>query len=117
MPWMNCNPQSMKEEFVKLAMQPNANRRELIRRFKISTKTAYKWINRYEKGGLTALADQSRRPKSSPTKTPEVIEKEIIRLRKKYPAWGARKLRRLLLNDGVESVPAASTVTEILRRN
>lgn len=56
----------MKEEFVKLAMQPNANRRELIRRFKISPKTAYKWINRYEKGGLTALADQSRRPKSSP---------------------------------------------------
>src|SRR3989304_5908664 len=32
------------------------------------------------------------------------------------PAWGGRKLRRRLVDLGQEAVPAASTITEILRR-
>jgi len=38
---------SLREEFVKLAMQEGANRRELCRRFKIAPKTGYKWLLRY----------------------------------------------------------------------
>jgi transposase InsO family protein len=37
-------------------------------------------------------------------------------LRTVHPAWGGRKLRRRLEDRGVEQVPSASTITEILRR-
>ncbi len=40
----------------------------------------------------------------------------MVELRSVHPAWGGRKLRRRLLDQGVEQVPAASTITEILRR-
>ncbi|WP_410478146.1 helix-turn-helix domain-containing protein [Pseudomonas sp.] len=33
------------------AEQPQANVREPCRRFEVSPKTAYKWINRYRDGG------------------------------------------------------------------
>ncbi|TGC21174.1 IS481 family transposase, partial [Pseudomonas citronellolis] len=39
---------SSRYEFVLLAEQPDANVRELCRRFEISPKTAYKWLRRYQ---------------------------------------------------------------------
>jgi len=45
------------------------------------------------------------------------MEREILSLRDQHPAWGGRKLKRRLEDLGVEHVPAASTITEILRRN
>jgi transposase InsO family protein len=41
----------------------------------------------------------------------------VVQLRQQHPAWGARKLRRLLENQGLKGVPAPSTITEILRRH
>lgn len=38
-------------------------------------------------------------------------------MRKKHQAWGGRKIRRVLQNQGHEVVPAASTITAILRRH
>jgi transposase len=43
---------------------------ELSREYQISRKTAYKWIDRYEAGGATALVDRSRRPHHLPNATP-----------------------------------------------
>ncbi|MCK6414352.1 MAG: helix-turn-helix domain-containing protein, partial [Giesbergeria sp.] len=43
MPWKACNTMSLRQEFVELARQEGANRRELCRRFGISSPTAYKW--------------------------------------------------------------------------
>ncbi len=44
MPWREVTRMSLREEFVKLAMQAGANRRELCRRFGIAPKTGYKWL-------------------------------------------------------------------------
>ena len=43
---------------------------ELARRYGISRKTAYKWIERYEVGGPAGLVDRSRRPAHCPHRTP-----------------------------------------------
>lgn len=47
------------------------------------------------------------------------MERLIIQLRQKHPAWGGRKLRaRLLaLQEDKKKVPAPSTITEVLRRH
>jgi hypothetical protein len=45
------------------------------------------------------------------------MQAQILSLRDQQPAWGGRKLKRRLEDLGTQRVPAASTITEILRRN
>ncbi len=104
-------------EFVMVATQPGANRRALCRHFGIAPATAYKWLQRYAAEGPAGLADRSRRPHRSPARTPPRIERAVLALRAQHPTWGARKLRVLLARQGVEPLPAVSTLTAILRRH
>lgn len=52
MPWNPKDTMSLREEFVRLASQSDANRRELCRRFGISPQAAYKWLARYASNGV-----------------------------------------------------------------
>lgn len=45
------------------------------------------------------------------------MESLVCEIRKKHRAWGGRKIRDRLLNLGHTRVPAAATITDILRRN
>jgi len=107
---------AQREEFVRLATGGGVPIAELCRRFEISRKTGYKWLERFREGGREALDDRSRRPHRSPRQTPEELVQVILAQRHKHPRWGARKLRRLLLNQGLGEVPAASTVNDVLDR-
>ena len=88
-------------EFVALALQPGANRRELCRRFRISPDTAYRWLGRFAGEGPEGLQDRSRRPHRSPGRTAPAVEAAVLALRAQYPGWGGRKLRVLLAREGV----------------
>ena len=67
MPWREVSVMDQRREFVELAMQEGANRRELCRRFGIHPDTGYKWLGRFAAAG--ELADRSRRPHASPRRT------------------------------------------------
>ncbi|MGM0589648.1 MAG: IS481 family transposase [Bacteroidota bacterium] len=127
MPWKKeQTTMELRTEFVQLADQPGANISQLCKRFGISRPTGYKWLSRYREHGLDGLQDQSRRPTHFPNKTPKHIEQLIISTRKKFPGWGARKLRHWLCNQiteghigsaNIDELPAFSTITRILDRN
>lgn len=117
MPWKECTTMSLRSEFVKLALADGSNIAELCRRFDISRKTGYKWIERFVTQGYQGLVDRSRRPKTSPAITSSVLEKAILQVRELHHAWGGRKIRKYLQNQGWQQVPVASTITAILRRN
>jgi transposase InsO family protein len=104
-----------RREFVRQALSEDVNRRELCREFEISAQTGYKWLRRWRSGD-EALAERSRRPHESPSRSSQALEAQVLAARDAHPAWGARKLRRWLEDRGV-AVPAASTVHEILRRH
>jgi transposase-like protein len=87
---------SLKFEFVTLANQEAANMSALCRRFDISRKTGYKWLNRYREDGRDGLEEHSRRPERSPNKTPDLIAEAVCEMRKKHPAWGGRKIQARL---------------------
>jgi transposase InsO family protein len=108
---------SLRKELVMLARQEGANKRELFRRYGIQPRIGYNWLKRYAAEGDAGLLDQSRRPQSSPERTPPAIETKVLELRRANPCWGGRKLRRRLIDLGEESVPSASTVTAILHRH
>lgn len=108
---------SFRKEIVMLAREPNANIREIGRRFKISTKTIYKWLGRFSKDGDEGLQDRSRRPHKSPRRSGQDIESGVLKVRENHPAWGARKIGARLKAAGAIEVPADSTIHEILRRH
>lgn len=107
---------SLRQEFVQLAMQAGANRRELCRRFGIAPKTGYKWLKRYAAEGRSGLEDRSRRPRRSPLRTAAEVEERVLGIRRGVRGdWGGRKLAQRLLNLGGPKL-APSTITGILRR-
>jgi transposase InsO family protein len=116
MPWQENTRMSQRSEFIAFARAPGANMSELCRRYEISRKTGYKWLGRAMLGSWQA-SDRSRRPSSSPRRTAPGIEAHVLALRQRYPFYGGRKIRHLLRREGIESPPAASTITAILDRN
>jgi transposase InsO family protein len=120
MVWKATSIVDQREEFARLAGVAGANMSELCQRFGISRTTGYKWLARFQAEGDAGLRDRSRRPEQSPGRTDARIEDRVVELRRQHPAWGGRKLRaRLLALQAVSEaeLPAASTITEILRRH
>jgi transposase InsO family protein len=115
MPWKECSKEDERVEFVSLAKVEGANVRRLCERFGISRKTGHKWLRRF--GSNESLTDRSRRPQHSPTRTARKMEQAVLGVRDRHPAWGGRKIAARLQNTGHQGVPAASTITEILRRH
>jgi transposase InsO family protein len=115
MPWNEVPVMDQRREFVRLAMQEGANRRELCRRFGISPDVGYKWLARWQAGDRE-LADRSRRPHRMPKRSEAETEAQVLAVRDRHPCWGARKIIHRLKRDGV-AVPVSSTVHEILCRN
>ncbi len=117
MPWREVDKMSLKLEFIRLALSEEANRRELCRRFGISPRTGYKWLNRYNKQGESGLLEKSRRPRNSPNRSSATIEKKVLQVRKKHCACGGRKIKAYLERTGNKGIPSPSTITMILKRN
>lgn len=103
-------------EFCRLVEAGGVSLAELCRRFGIKRDTGYKWLGRYRSEGEAGLVDRSRAPKSSPNRTAVTTEELVCAVRREFPAWGGRKIRGFLLRQGHQAVPAASTITVILRR-
>ena len=117
MPWKVMSVLDQRREFVRLAMTGEVSVSELCRRFAISRQTGHLLLRRYATEGEAGLQTRSRRPHSSPRRTSPVLEQRVLELRDRHPDWGARKLAHRLWTLGEPAVPAASTVTEILRRH
>jgi transposase InsO family protein len=116
MPWKEKDVMSLRMEFVQLALQSGSNIRELCRRYKLSSRTGYKWIKRYREEGEQGLLDKSKEPQRSPKRTDEKITGRILSIREET-GWGGRKIARTLEDQGYEGVPHPNTITDILRRS
>ncbi len=90
----------------------------LCRRYNISRKTGYKWIRRYESGGLDGLDEQSRQPKSHPGAIPCTVRKAIFELRDRYTiTLGPKKIQAKLTPRFPDQRPASLTsIDNILKR-
>jgi transposase InsO family protein len=117
MPWQPESTMQLRRQFIQDVRSGTAAITELCAAYGISRETGYKWLRRYEAGGLAALRDQSRRPHASPTATPPVLIRALVEARRHHPTWGPRKLLRLLQQqDTAAPWPARSTVARLLQR-
>jgi transposase InsO family protein len=107
--------QEQRVRFVVAAIRKEKPFSALCQEFGISRPTGMLWRERYERAGLAGIAERSRRPHHSPTRTDAEMEQRVIEMRRRYPDWGARKLQVLLSREGAE-LPS-STIHRILLRH
>jgi outer membrane autotransporter protein len=60
----------------------------VCRRFEVSRKTGYKWLERYGDEGVAGLKDRSRAPLHHPQAMPERIAEQCLAVRRAHPTWG-----------------------------
>ena len=75
----------------------------------VSRATGYKWWHRWRTEGIAGLQNRSSRPKTSPTRTPELIEQQVLALRRERRLGPARIA-------GILGLPP-STVHRVLTRH
>lgn len=117
MPWQEQNVEQLRVAFAERAADPEVNMRGLCREYGISAKTGYLWRDRYAQQGVAGVANQSRRPHRSPTRTAPNVEAAVVAMRMAHPAWGGRKITARLVAQGMADAPSPSTVTAVLRRH
>jgi transposase InsO family protein len=114
MPWKKSEPMEQRIEFAVKALR-TLNFRGLCREYGISAKTGYKWRERFLRGGLGRMEEESRRPRSHSEQLPEEEVCEIVRLKLAHLSWGPRKIRELYLRRHGE-VASESTFKRVLER-
>lgn len=117
MPWKEQSVMDQRMEFALQAAAEVGSFTELCRSYGISTKTGYKWKQRFMEQGLSGLGDRSRKPASSPRELSELTVCQIVRLKQAHPSWGASKLRYLYQKAYPSaSLPSESSFKRILER-
>jgi transposase InsO family protein len=115
MPWKELPMSELRLAFVKLVTALGYSVTRACREFGISRKTGYKWLHRAKQQPATPLHDRSRRPHTSPRRTPADVEQLILAVRDRY-GWGGRKIRAFLRQQGLD-LPSRQTVQHVLRRH
>lgn len=116
MAWKEVLPMEQRTKFIFDVLRGMEFITQLCRNYEISTKTGYKWINRYKKYGLDGLKERSSRPHNSPNATGWVWRQRIIEEKMKHLAWGPKKIMAILIKDLPGKAPSLSTVGNILMR-
>jgi putative transposase len=115
MPWKETQKMDQRTEFVMKSMKTN-NFRELCREYGISTKTGYKWKQRFLEQGLGGMQEESRRPHGHASELVEAVVCKIVQLKMGHPHWGPRKIRDLYERKMGGEVPSESSFKRVLDR-
>src|SRR5688572_29054890 len=101
---------SMDVRLVAAVAGPKINVAAFCREVGISRETFYFWQRRYRDEGLAGLEDRSSAPKTSPNRTPEVVEDDVVKLRKHLTDNGfdngPESIRARLMRAGHPAVPS-----------
>src|ERR1700722_2126524 len=88
----------------------------LCRRFGISRKTGYKWIERDEESGAPGLMDRRPFARSHPRRVDDGLVDVLVEVRKAHPFWGPKKILAWLEQHRSDHKwPADSTISEKLK--
>jgi putative transposase len=118
MPWKEVKPMDEKIHFISDYTNDRFDFSELCRRYGISRRTGYKYVQRYKEDSIDGLKERSCVPHSCPHKTKPEIEAAFVELRKKYPLRGGKKLVRPYRKTyPLWHVPSVSTINDIIERN
>ena len=96
-----------RELLARYVLEDGFTRKAAAAAFRVSARTAGKWVGRFQQDGREGLMDRSSRPRRSPRQVAEPIRQRVVELRRERKAafWIAR-----------ETGVSTATVSRILRR-
>ena len=96
-----------RELLARYVLEVGFTRKAAAAAFRVSARTAGKWVGRFQQDGREGLMDRSSRPRRSPRQVAEPIRQRVVELRRERKAafWIAR-----------ETGLSTATVSRILRR-
>ena len=93
---------------------------DICRELACSKSWLYTWRDRYLATDPSWSAERSRRPSTTPTKTPQRIAQLVVALRRTLAQHGAdcgaAAIQQALAQQGIEPVPSQRTIYRILHR-
>lgn len=92
MPWKKTCAMKERLQLVSLFETGKYTVTELAEEFKVSRKTAHKWLSRFATEGISGLDERSRTPHHSPRTTPSPVVLAIVSAKQAHPTWGPAKL-------------------------
>ncbi len=117
MPWKETNVKDQKREFVLDSLKQFINFTDLCTQYGISTKTGYKWKQRFLEEGFAGLANQSKRPAKSPSQISEDVILELVKIKTERPHWGPKKILVIYKRNHPDiKSPCLTSVEHILRK-
>ena len=90
---------------------------EVAEKFGVSRQSVYRWMSRYETGGLEGLAERSHRPRHVPHQMAAELEARVLELRRLHRHWGPVTLRHRLARDGIDRLPSHMAIYRALVRH
>ena len=93
MVWRKTCAMEERMRFVMAAAENEEALASLCRRFGVSRKTGYKWLERYGDEGVEGLQDHSRAPLHHPQAMSARVAEQCIAVRRAHPTWGPVKVR------------------------
>ena len=118
MPWREMSPMQQRLEFIRDYETELFTMTELAAQYRISRKTAYKWLHRHEADGAPGLVNRSRRPTRCPHATDPALVEALLAIRRRHPRWGPKKLLTVARRrQPTRDWPARATVAALLTRH
>ena len=99
LPWINATALDRRRAFIAAYLASDDSIADLARRFRVSRKTAHKFINRYERLGDAGLHDLPCAPRSNPRATDPAIAAMIVKAKQDNPILGPKKIIPNLRDD------------------
>jgi putative transposase len=117
MVWKETCAMEERIRFVDAVVENTETFAAVCRRFGVSRKTGYKWLARYEAGGIEGLKDQSRAPLHHAQAMTARIAELCLAVRRAHPTWGPLKVKAWLEQHRPQiEWPAASTIGALFDR-
>jgi hypothetical protein len=85
MPWKETGPFAERRRFIVMPRDSDESFTAICDRFGNSRQKGYKWLARFEEGGLEALVDRSRRPHSNSGAVSTTVVELIVELWQRRP--------------------------------
>lgn len=92
MPWEVTGPMELKKSLIELYLSGIDSMSALCRRYGVSRKTGYKWLNRYNAEGYKGLCDRRGQRPDRGSVFSEEDWSYIVDLKKAHPGWGPEKI-------------------------
>src|ERR1700733_2580447 len=117
MVWRETCAMEERMRFVDAVVENAESFAALCRRFGVSRKSGYKWLERYQAEGVEGLKDRSRAPLRHPQAIPAALAEQCLAVRQAHPSWGPGKVRAWLEERRPQRQwPAASTIGALFDR-